>query len=136
MIARSISSDKLEAGVATASAVPELDSVVAEASRAVGVPVAFIGFVDKAGETVKAARGWNVATIPPPMSFAIRIANQTDVVVVPDTTLDVRFSSHPLVTGPPNIRFFAGVPIFDDGTFVGALSVIDRAPRNLTGEQI
>ncbi|HEY3057141.1 MAG TPA: response regulator [Thermoanaerobaculia bacterium] len=120
----------------TASAVPELDSVVAEAAKAANVPVAFVGFLDKAGETVKAARGWSVAVIPPPMSFAIRIANQSDIVVVPDTTLDVRFSSHPLVTGAPNIRFFAGVPIFDDGTFIGALSVIDRAPRNLTPEQI
>jgi PAS domain S-box-containing protein len=116
--------------------VPEFDSVVAEAAKAANVPVAFVGFLDKAGETVKAARGWNVAVIPPPMSFAIRIANQSDIVVVPDTTLDVRFSSHPLVTGAPNIRFFAGVPIFDDGTFVGALSVIDRAPRNLSPEQI
>ncbi|HEV8657523.1 MAG TPA: response regulator [Thermoanaerobaculia bacterium] len=122
--------------MASASAVPEFDSVVAEAAKAANVPVAFVGFLDKAGETVKAARGWNVAVIPPPMSFAIRIANQSDIVVVPDTTLDVRFSSHPLVTGAPNIRFFAGVPIFDDGTFVGALSVIDRAPRNLSPEQI
>jgi PAS domain S-box-containing protein len=121
--------------VASASAVPELDSVVNEAARALNVPVAFVGFVDKSGEAVKAARGWNVAVIPPAVSFAIRIANQSDVVVVPDTLLDVRFSSHPLVTGAPNIRFYAGAPIFDDGTFVGALSVIDRTPRILTAEQ-
>ncbi len=121
--------------MATAPAVPELDSIVAEAARALNVPVAFIGFVDKSGEAVKAARGWNVAVIPPAVSFAIRIANQSDVVVVPDTFLDVRFSSHPLVTGSPNIRFYAGAPIFEDGSFVGALSLLDRAPRTLTAEQ-
>ncbi|GAC1431986.1 MAG: hypothetical protein NVSMB68_04390 [Thermoanaerobaculia bacterium] len=136
MIAAPKSSDKLEGRVANVPATPELDSVVAEAARAANVPVAFIGFVEKAGESVKAARGWKVATIPPAVSFAIRMANQTDVLVVPDTTLDTRFSSHPLVTGPPNIRFYAGAPIFEDGTFVGALSIIDRAPRTLTDEQI
>lgn len=120
----------------TTPAVQELDAVVAEAARAANVPVAFVGFVEKAGEAVKAARGWNVAVIPPAVSFAIRIANQTDVVVIPDTTLDARFSSHPLVTGAPNIRFYAGVPIFDDGTFIGALSVIDRTPRTLSAEQV
>ncbi len=122
--------------MANAPAAPELDSVVAEAARAANVPVAFVGFVEKAGESVKAARGWNVAVIPPAVSFAIRIANQTDVVVVPDATQDERFSSHPLVTGAPNIRFYAGAPIMVDGSFVGALSVIDRAPRTLSQEQI
>ncbi|HSP16319.1 MAG TPA: response regulator [Thermoanaerobaculia bacterium] len=122
--------------MATAGAVPEFDLVVTEAARALNVPVAFVGFVDKSGEAVKAARGWNVAVIPPAISFAIRIANQSDVLVVPDTTLDARFSSHPLVTGAPNIRFYAGAPIFDEGAFVGALSVIDRTPRTFTAEEI
>lgn len=136
MMRASKASDNSEVVVPSAPAAPELENVVAEAARAVNVPVAFVGFVDKSGEAIKAARGWNVATIPPAVSFAIRIANQSDVVVVPDTTQDVRFSTHPLVTGAPNIRFYAGAPIFDDGTFVGALSVIDRAPRQITQEQI
>src|SRR6476620_9956815 len=77
MIPRSNTSDKLEAPVATAPATGELESVVAEAAKAANVPVAFVGFVEKAGESVKAARGWNIALIPPAVSFAIRIANQT-----------------------------------------------------------
>jgi GAF domain-containing protein len=32
-------------------------------------------------------------------------------VVVPDTWLDTRFSSHPLIIGAPYIRFYAGVPL-------------------------
>ncbi|HSP33223.1 MAG TPA: response regulator [Thermoanaerobaculia bacterium] len=118
--------------------VPELDNAVAEAARIANVPVAFVGFVDNTGEVIKAVRGWNVSQIPPAMSFAIRVANAgpNDVVVVPDTTRDVRFSSHPLVTGSPNIRFYAGAPLFDDGRFIGALSVVDRTPRTLTDEQV
>jgi len=136
MISRSDTSDKLEVWVTPAPATPELENVVAEAARAANVPVAFVGFLEKAGESVKAARGWNVAVIPPAVSFAIRIANQTDVVVVPDTTLDVRFSSHPLVTGAPNIRFYAGAPLqVRAGINIGSLCIIDRAPRDFSAEE-
>ena len=122
--------------MAAASAVPELDALVAEAVRATSVPVAFIAVPGEGGELVKATRGWNVEVIPENCSFAARIAGAQDVVVVPDTTKDKRFASHPLVTGPPNIRFFAGAPIYDDGQYVGALAVIDRAPRSLAVDQV
>ncbi len=122
--------------MATAGAVPELDALVAEAVRATSVPVAFIAVPGDGGEHVKATRGWNVEVIPPACAFAARIADSNDVVVVSDTTKDKRFATHPLVTGPPNIRFFAGAPIFDDGQFIGALLVIDRAPRTLAVDQV
>ena len=122
--------------MASPAAVPELDALVAEAVRTTSVPVAFISVLGEGGELVRASRGWNVEVIPPQCAFAGRIAGQHDVVVVADTTKDSRFASHPLVAGAPNIRFFAAAPIYDDGQFVGALSVIDRAPRNLAMDQI
>ena len=40
-----------------------------------------------------------------------------------------------LVKGPPHIRFYAGAPLTtDDGHRIGALCVIDRAPRSLSPE--
>ena len=122
--------------MATARAVPELDAIVAEAVRATSVPVAFIAVPGEGGELVKASRGWNVEVIPANCAFAGKIAGSQDVVVVPDTTRDQRFSTHPLVTGAPNIRFFAGAPIYDDGQFAGVLAVIDRSPRTLAVDQV
>jgi PAS domain S-box-containing protein len=122
--------------LAAVRSVPELDALVAEAVRATSVPVAFIAVPGESGEVVKATRGWNVEVIPPNCAFAGRISSNQDVVVVPDTTRDQRFAAHPLVTGAPNIRFFAGAPIWDDGQFVGALAVIDRAPRSLATDQV
>jgi len=60
-----------------------------------------------------------------------------EVIVVEDTTQDPRFSSHPLVTGYPNVRFYAGAPIVSpEGIVLGVLSVFDRSPRKLDEIQI
>ena len=114
----------------------EFEVIVAEAARATGAAVAFFSTVGSDGEIVRASRGWNVTAVPPACAFAGRLMNERDVVIVPDTTRDSRYSAHPLVVGQPNIRFYAGVPIFDEGRFIGALSVLDRASRHLALDQI
>ncbi|MDQ3283505.1 MAG: response regulator [Acidobacteriota bacterium] len=113
-----------------------MEELTAEAARVLRVPLAWIGFVDGDGERIVAATGSKAKRVPIEASFAARIAEANELIVVRDTTADPRFASHPLVTGPPNVRFYAGVPLFDStGRYAGALSVLDRAPRELTDEQ-
>jgi two-component system sensor histidine kinase/response regulator len=114
----------------------EFDVIVAEAARVTGAPVAFLGFLDSDREWLKSVVGWNVEALPLACSFAAALKNERDVIVVADAPTDSRLASHPLVTGSPHVRFYAGVPIIDpDGQFLGALSVIDRIPRIPTAEQ-
>ena len=48
---------------------------------------------------------------------------------------DLRFADNPLVTGAPDIRFYAGCPIKGPfGYRVGTLCLIDRSPREFTHE--
>ncbi|KAF8606662.1 hypothetical protein BDV93DRAFT_553820 [Ceratobasidium sp. AG-I] len=50
--------------------------------------------------------------------------------VVLDATTDWRFVNNPYVTGPPNIRFYAGAPLRTvDGFNIGSLCVVDDKPR-------
>jgi PAS domain S-box-containing protein len=117
--------------------VPELEALVADAAAVAGTPVAYLGFLEGNAEWIRATRGWNRASVPLAQSFAARIRDARDVVVIADASQDPRFADHELVTGPPHIRFYAAAPILDaNGNFAGALSVLDRTPRVLGEGQI
>ncbi len=52
-------------------------------------------------------------------------------VVILDAQKDWRFAGNPLVTGLPNIRFYAGSPLrTPDGFNIGSLCIIDDQPRS------
>ena len=58
------------------------------------------------------------------------ILSKQDVFIVPDTYEDPRFKDNGLVTDPPFIRFYAGVPLVSpNGYKLGTFCIIDRKPR-------
>jgi PAS domain S-box-containing protein len=95
--------------------------------------VALISLIDRDRQWFRAHYGVGaVAHSDPSLSFSahtLALANADDVLVVLDACQDPRFSSHPLVAGEPDIRFFAGVPIVVDGHRLGALSIFSDRPR-------
>ena len=56
--------------------------------------------------------------------------------VVEDTTQHARFASHPFVTGPPFLRFYAAARLTVAGHTVGTLCVRDEKPRKISMLQI
>src|ERR1051326_8032958 len=107
---------------------PLFDQLVADAAHLLAAPVAVLGFLDADREWVKAAVGWNVMSLPGAYSFAARLLHDRETTVVADMSTDPRFAEHPMVLGAPFLRFIAAVPLIDDdGIYLGALTILDRA---------
>ncbi len=112
------------------------DDIARLAAFICGTPVAAITFIDVHRQWLKSAIGMTLQETSRDVSFCGHNLFQNNVMIVPDATQDSRFQDNPLVTGDPNIRFYAGMPLVtEEGYALGSLCVIDREPRHLTPAQ-
>ena len=120
----------------------EFTGLVEAAALACGTPTALITLVDEDRQWFKAGTGLSaigmvgIAETPLDSSFCIHTIQQSEVFEIPDAFLDIRFRDHPLVTGEPRVRFYAGAPLrLDSGFQVGTLCVLSREPGQLSDSQ-
>lgn len=113
---------------------PEFDAIVIEAAAALGAPIALISLLDENRQWFKAKVGLAIDETPRSISFCTFAIRGHGVFSVPDTTVDDRFSSNPLVTGNPNIRSYAGAPLkTSSGIRMGTLCVLDTTAGRTPG---
>jgi eukaryotic-like serine/threonine-protein kinase len=113
------------------------DDIARLAADLCGTEIALITLVDSERQWFKARVGVEQTDTARDLSFCGHCINDRHPMVIEDTHRDPRFADNPLVTGDPHIRFYAGVPLLvDEGSSVGALSVADRTPRQITPRQI
>lgn len=109
---------------------PVFDRLVQLAATCLNVPIALVSILDNQRQWFLAHVGMGVRETPRSQSFCAYAVLQTFPLQVTDALEDPRFRDNPLVTGPPGIRFYAGVPLVtDDGLALGSLCVIDTKPR-------
>ena len=89
---------------------PAFERLVRLTSRVFGVPMAMISLIDQQRQWTKARVGVPVLDERRDLSFCGHAILRDDVMVVLDASQDWRFSDNPLVTGAPQIRFYAGAP--------------------------
>lgn len=108
------------------------DRITRMAQETFGTDIALVSIVDSDRQWFKSTQGLNAAETPRASSFCAHAICSEGAFVVPDTHEDERFRYNPLVTGHPDIRFYAGQPIrHPTGHMVGTLCVIDSKPRQL-----
>lgn len=114
----------------------EFDDLATLASLICQAPIALVSLVDGDRQWFKARCGLDAEQTPREGGFCSHAIEQSGLFEVPDAALDPNFAAHPLVTGEPHIRFYAGVPLTgSQGHRYGMLCVIDLKPRLLTEEQ-
>jgi GAF domain-containing protein len=116
---------------------PVFDAITASAAQACGAPIALISLIDTHRQWFKSNLGLTgVTQTPRDVAFCDHAIRDETLLEVPDATLDARFAGNPLVTGHPDIRFYAGAPIVvDGGARIGTVCVIDRTARQLDATQ-
>lgn len=116
----------------------DFDDLAQLAAQIFHVPYSAVSFVDADRQWFKARVGLSTCQTARSEAFcAHAILDPAHPLVVPDATLDPRFSGSTLVTGEPRVRFYAGAPLVTrDGLALGSLCVKDIIPRVPTAGQV
>lgn len=109
------------------------DRVTRMAKRLFDVDICLVSIVDSDRQWFKSKQGLDACETPREVSFCGHAILEERPFVVEDAHADERFSDNPLVTGNPNVRFYAGYPVHaPDGHRIGTLCLIDKAPRRFS----
>ena len=116
---------------------PVFDEIVQRAAKACDTPIALLSLVDSRRQWYKARIGFALPELPRTIGFDGRTLLQSEPLVVPNAQEDSLYAKDPLVQSELNIRFYAGIPLKTvEGLPLGALSVMDYRPRELSTEQM
>ncbi|KAL7497558.1 hypothetical protein ACHAWT_006100 [Skeletonema menzelii] len=110
----------------------KFERITALASRIFDMPICLVSLVDIGRQWFMSATGLgDVRETSREVSFCSHaILSEKDVFIVPETFDDPRFVNNGLVTGPPFIRFYAGVPLKSpEGYKLGTFCIIDSKPK-------
>ena len=111
---------------------PDFDRLTKLGASMFHVPACLVGLIDQDRIWYKSTHGFgDTRELPVGATPCAVVLAESDgaAVVVPDALADPRFASYPLVTGGPQLRFYAAAPIMVRGQKLGTLSILSHEPR-------
>ncbi|ARO30421.1 GGDEF/GAF domain-containing protein [Rhizobium sp. NXC14] len=101
------------------------------------VDIGIVSLIDAHRQWYKACSGMSGDEVSLEDTFCRYVVDCDEPVIVPDASKDLRFATHPAVTGADHIRFYAGVPLRTKaGHMIGTVCAIDRRPRSFGSKDL
>lgn len=111
----------------------EFNDLVELAANIFNVPISTITIVDSHRQWFKASVGVTFNETERNISFCRHTIENSETLVVEDTSKDSRFSENPLVLNNPHLGFYAGAPLLTSNNLaIGTFCIMDFKPRVLT----
>ncbi len=113
------------------------DRVTRLASEFFGVPIAYVGFIESERQWYKSRVGFDLEETTRDISFCRYTIVSGEPLIIPDARAHPIGRDHPMVTGEPYLRFYAGVPLRGPtGRKIGTFCLLDLKARDFTMEQV
>jgi diguanylate cyclase (GGDEF)-like protein len=111
------------------------ERVTRMAKKMFGVSISLVSLIDEDRQWFKSNQGLDSTETPRDISLCGHALYHKGLFIIPDTTKDTRFFDNPLVTGHPNIRFYAGYALkIREGVRFGTLCIMDQEPKIMDEE--
>lgn len=115
---------------------PRFDRLTHLAQLCLNTEIVLVSLVDVNRQWFKSKQGLDACETSRDISFCGHAILGDALFIIPNALEDNRFADNPLVTGPPFIRFYAGMPLTRDGEKIGTLCFIDsKAQQWSSAEQ-
>jgi len=113
------------------------DRVTRLLGSALDVPVAMVCLADRDQPSFTGRYGLDSESLSREVIFCAETLLDDRLVVIADVGEDQRYHEHPLRRCAPQIRFYAGAPVFSaEGRLIGALCAADTRVRHLSARQL